>query len=122
MNSYNLIGYLVYLPVTFYITVFVGRSFFRSGALFLVESFNGDKELANTFNLMLLVGYYLLNLGYAALSINFWNEIQTFIQLVDELSLRLGFLICGLAVMHYFNLYTFSHFSKQLQALYTKHK
>ncbi|MES2382030.1 MAG: hypothetical protein V4538_13370 [Bacteroidota bacterium] len=118
MNNYNLISYLIYLPVTFYITVFIGKVFYTNGIVFLSDAFNGNKELAEVLNKFLLVGYYLVNLGYAAISINTFSSVDSYLQLAEELSKRLGIIIIGLAVLHYFNMYTFSHFSKQIQKLY----
>lgn len=117
-EMYQLAGYAVYLVFTVYITVFVGRSFFRSGAVFLLDIFRGDTRLTQVCNRFLLTGYYLVNLGYAAVSVNFWNETHTFTGLAEELSFRLGVIICGLAMLHYFNMYTLVRFNKHIGSLY----
>jgi NO-binding membrane sensor protein with MHYT domain len=119
MNNYKLISYLIYLPITFYVTVIVGWVLYKKGIVFLNDAFNSNAELASVLNKFLLLGYYLLNLGYAAISIHVFAEINSFTQLIEELSKRIGILIIGLALMHYFNMYTFSHFSKQIQKLYS---
>lgn len=119
MNNYNFISYLIYLPITFYITVIVGWILYKKGIVFLSDAFNSNVELASILNRFLLLGYYLLNLGYAAVSIHIFSEINSFTQLIEELSKRIGMLIIGLSLMHYFNMYTFSHFNKQIQKLYS---
>ncbi len=119
MNNYNFISYLIYLPITFYITVIVGWILYKKGIVFLNDAFNSNVELASILNKFLLLGYYLLNLGYAAVSIHIFSEINSITQLIEELSKRIGMLIIGLALMHYFNMYTFSHFNKQIQKLYS---
>lgn len=119
MNNYNFISYLIYLPITFYITVIVGWVLYKKGIVFLNDAFNSNVELAGILNRFLLLGYYLLNLGYAAVSIHIFSEINSITQLIEELSKRIGMLIIGLALMHYFNMYTFSHFNKQIQKLYS---
>ena len=119
MNNYNLISYIIYLPITFYITVVVGWILYKKGIVFLNDTFNSNLELASILNRFLLLGYYLLNLGYAAVSIHIFSEINSISQLIEELSKRIGMLIIGLAIMHYFNMYTFSHFNKQIQKLYS---
>ncbi len=119
MNNYNFISYLIYLPITFYITVIVGWVLYKKGIVFLNDAFNSNLELASILNRFLLLGYYLLNLGYAAVSIHIFSEINSITQLIEELSKRIGMLIIGLALMHYFNMYTFSHFNKQIQKLYS---
>jgi NO-binding membrane sensor protein with MHYT domain len=119
MNNYNLISYIIYLPITFYITVVVGWILYKKGIVFLNDTFNSNLELASILNRFLLLGYYLLNLGYAAVSIHIFSEINSIPQLIEELSKRIGMLIIGLAIMHYFNMYSFSHFNKQIQKLYS---
>ena len=119
MNNYNFISYLIYLPITFYITVIVGWVLYKKGIVFLNDAFNSNLELASILNRFLLLGYYLLNLGYAAVSIHIFSEINSITQLIEELSKRIGMLIIGLALIHYFNMYTFSHFNKQIQKLYS---
>jgi hypothetical protein len=119
MNNYNFISYLIYLPITFYITVIVGWVLYKKGIVFLNDAFNSNVKLASILNKFLLLGYYLLNLGYAAVSIHIFSEINSFTQLIEELTKRIGMLIIGLALMHYFNMYTFSHFNKQIQKLYS---
>jgi hypothetical protein len=119
MNNYNFISYLIYLPITFYITVIVGWVLYKKGIVFLNDAFNSNVELASILNKFLLLGYYLLNLGYAAVSIHIFSEINSITKLIEELSKRIGMLIIGLALMHYFNMYTFSHFNKQIQKLYS---
>lgn len=119
MNNYNFISYLIYLPITFYLTVIVGWILYKKGIVFLNDTFNSNIELASILNRFLLLGYYLLNLGYAAISIHIFSEIYSFTQLIEELSKRIGMLIIGLALMHYFNMYTFSRFNKQIQKLYS---
>ena len=115
--TYNLLGYLLYLPASFYITVVVGRSLYTAGNDYLEACFEGHSELAHTCNRFLLLGYYLVNLGYATISVSFWNSVSNPVHLAEELSLRLGMLIAGLACLHYFNLYAILKFRNAIQVL-----
>ena len=115
--TYNLLGYLLYLPASFYITVVVGRSLYRAGNDYLEDCFAGQSTLAHTCNRILLLGYYLVNLGYATYSVSFWNHVSNPVGLAEELSLRLGLLISGLACLHYFNLYAILKFRNAIQIL-----
>lgn len=118
MIKFNLIAYCIYLPITFYITVYVGRKLFKSGEPFLIDAFHGNTQMAHSYNLFLLTGYYLVNLGYAAFSISGWDKIITVAQLIEDISSHLGLLVLLLGIMHYINMYSFSKFSKQLKNLY----
>lgn len=116
--NYNIIAYCVYLPIIFYVTVYVGKTLYKSGEPFLVDSFHSNAQMAKAFNMFLLTGYYLLNLGYATFSISEWGAINNLPQLMEDVSNHLGILILLLGIMHYINMYSFTHFSKQLKRLY----
>jgi hypothetical protein len=118
--NYNVIAYLIYLPISFYISVILGKVFYRNGRYFILEAFSGDETITNAINHFLLVGYYLLNLGYDAYSLSFWPNIMSTKDLINELSLHLGSLILGLGLVHYFNIYSIIYFSKEIKSLYTK--
>lgn len=118
--NYNIIAYLIYLPISFYISVILGKVFYRNGRYFILEAFSGDEVITDAINHFLLIGYYLLNLGYDAYSLSFWPELASTMQLINELSLRLGSLVLGLGLMHYFNIYSIIYFTKEIKSLYTK--
>ncbi|MGN6477168.1 MAG: hypothetical protein ACTHKV_08080, partial [Flavipsychrobacter sp.] len=60
-----IILYSFYLVITICVTIWVARTLFRNGKLFLIDIFHGDKDLAQAVNNLLLVGFYLINIGYA---------------------------------------------------------
>ncbi|MCU0442686.1 MAG: hypothetical protein MUE96_09835 [Bacteroidia bacterium] len=115
----NLIGYLLYIPITFYITVIVGKKLFNFGDVFLIEVLGTQNNIAAVCNRLLITGYYLLNLGYASVSVITWASINSLYDLIHELSLRLGLIILGLALIHYFNMFVFLNFSSKIKALYS---
>jgi hypothetical protein len=115
--NFTLLGYIIYLPVTLYITVVVGGVLYKNGRYFLLDIFSNE-EMADTYNKFLLTGYYLLNIGYASVSIGWWNTIYSSYGLIAELTWRLGFIILSLGTIHYINLYAFSRFSARFKKLY----
>ncbi|MEZ4803920.1 MAG: hypothetical protein R2852_00125 [Bacteroidia bacterium] len=102
--SYNIISYVIYLPITAWITIYVGKVCFVNGRAYLNQILHNRSELVNSINSSLLLGYYLLNIGYAATMLSFWPEIHDFQNLILELSRRIGLIIISLGLMHYFNL------------------
>lgn len=102
--NYNIASYLVYLPLTIYITVWVGWVFYKNGEVFLSQMLRNDQQLVAPVNKLLLIGYYLLNIGYATLMVASWTEIKTPLQAVEELSQRTAFILLILAFMHYMNI------------------
>lgn len=103
MSNLNIWTYLVYLSLTAYITVVVGRSLHKHGIHHVKAAFEDEKQAEVTNNL-LLVGYYLINLGYLAISIVHWTVIASVEQLINSVSQKAGFIILILAGMHYINI------------------
>lgn len=100
----NLIAYAIYTLITAFIVLRVGWVFYTNGAHYLYEVFENDRPLADRLNMMLLLGYYLINLGYVAVSIGFWPTITGAVELIELLAQRTAFITLGLAVMHYMNM------------------
>jgi hypothetical protein len=103
MNS-NIIAYIVYLVLMIYIIYWLGRLFHSNGRIFILQMFKGDTDFADTTNNILLVAYYLFNMGYAFLKLRSWERIRSPAQLIDSIAGNIGILILILALTHYFNM------------------
>jgi hypothetical protein len=104
---YILISYSAYLVITLILTIWVARTLFRNGKIFLIDIFHGNTELAQAVNNLLLVGFYLINIGYAVYTLSITNTIADTRQLVEVLSLKVGAIILILGGMHFFNMLLF---------------
>jgi len=102
--SYNVSGYIVFLLVIYFVTFHVGWKFYKNGVIYIHMLMPGESHLVESINKMLLLGYYLLNLGYATVSISNWPRIENMTELLVQLSHTTGTIIFTLALMHYFNL------------------
>ena len=100
----NLLAYLIYILVTYVITVHVGLQFYRHGRHYILAMFHGNEKYTDRVNHLLLVGYYLVNLGYAALIISSWGHVGSVEELVTSLASRIGKIMLILAVLHYNNM------------------
>ena len=100
----NTAAYIVYLFITYIITVHVGMVFYRNGRQFILRLFDNDEKLTDSINNILLAGYYLLNLGYAALMIRLWKTLHTWTERFVSISSMTGKIMLGLAGMHFFNM------------------
>lgn len=99
----NVVTYCIYLPIMIYVTVFLGQTFFKNGRIFILQQFNGDEELTDNINRVLLAGYYLLNLGFCFYIVESWTIIDNWARLLTSLAETIGKLIIGLGVMHFIN-------------------
>ena len=100
----NTLAYIIYLLITWLITVHIGLIFYRNGRVYILGVFNNDAQLTDFVNKILLVGYYLLNLGYATLMIRLWATITTWTELLVSVCTMIGRIMLCLAVMHFFNM------------------
>ena len=105
--NYIIITYCFYLIITIALTVWVARTLFKNGKVFLIDIFHGNKELADSVNNLLLVGFYLINIGYAVYTLQVTSNITNFQEVIEKLSLKIGVIILILGCMHFFNLYIF---------------
>jgi hypothetical protein len=112
MMNYNISAYLVFIAVMVFIIVYVGRYFFTNGRVFIISMLEGNVELADQINRLLLLGYYLVNIGYAFIRLKDWPTIYSLQNWISSLGANIGLLVLILAVMHYMNMLGIYLFSK----------
>lgn len=110
--NYNISAYIVFLALTAFIIVYVGRYFFTNGRVFIISLMNDNTTLADSINRILLVGYYLVNIGYAFIKIKQWPEISSLSIWFSSLAENMAILILILAILHYLNMITIYFLSK----------
>ncbi|MGE5322723.1 MAG: hypothetical protein ACM3SW_07670 [Actinomycetota bacterium] len=103
-----IITYLVYSVISLLLTIWVARTLHKRGAIFLVDTFQGNTELAVSVNHLLVVGFYLINIGFVCLALKTADVINTPRAGIEMLSDKLGLVLLTLGGMHFFNLYVFS--------------
>ena len=100
--------YIAYLTISVALTVWVARTLHKSGRIFLVDSFHGNEQLADSINHLLLVGFYLVNIGYVTLALKYGDKPANLQEGLEALSTKVGAVLLILGAMHFFNLYVFS--------------
>ncbi len=105
-GQYLIAVYGAYAVISVTLTVWIARTLFKNGAVFLEEVFADAPKMAEAVNRLLVVGFYLLNLGYASLLMKMRGASGA-IEAVEALSGKLGLLLLSLGGMHFFNLYLF---------------
>jgi len=96
--------YLIYTAVSLAVTIWVGRSLHGNGRIFLVENFHGQEKLADSVNHLLLVGFYLVNIGFVCLALRYGQKPTDLVGAVEFLSTKIGLVIVLLGAMHFFNM------------------
>jgi vacuolar-type H+-ATPase subunit I/STV1 len=105
--------YLLYIGLSVVLTVWVGQTLFKNGRVFLLENYGDKPNLADAINHMLLVGFYLINIGFIAYTMKIsgagpssWTEALEF------LSVKIGFVAIILGVMHFCLMYALQKYSQ----------
>ncbi|MEM7083419.1 MAG: hypothetical protein AAF465_11860 [Pseudomonadota bacterium] len=101
----NSINYLIYLFISILITVYVSRTLSRNGLPFLERGLRGNRELAVATNHLLVVGFYLVNLGFVLLRMRTDAHIEQFSQLIVYQTSGIGLVLVVLGIAHFFNMY-----------------
>ena len=111
------VTYVLYLGVSVALTVWVGRTLFTNGHVFLVDVFNGNESLAGSVNHLLVVGFYLINFGYVSLALKLGYDVATVKDGIEALSLKVGMVLIVLGTMHFFNLFIFTRLRRRTNLL-----
>src|SRR6266704_5997497 len=100
--------YLAYLGISVALTIWVARTLHKNGRIFLVDSFLGNEPLADSVNHLLVVGFYLINIGFVTLALKYGDKAVDAQTALEILSTKVGLVLVVLGVMHFFNLFIFS--------------
>ena len=112
MNT-SLSIYIAYFLASLGMTIWVGRTLHKNGRLFLVEAFSGNHEMADSVNHLLLVGFYLINLGFILVFLRVGPKPEDIVQGVEYISTKLGIVVLVLGGMHFFNMFNFSRMRRK---------
>ncbi len=102
-----ILTYSLYLIISIALTVWVAHTLSKNGRIFLVDCFHQNTALADSVNHLLVVGFYLINLGFIALHLKLGIQIQEARGVFEALSGKLGIVLLALGAMHFFNLLVF---------------
>ena len=102
-----LIGYAVYLPIALLLTFYVSKTLFKNGKIFMLDIFKGREDIAQATNKLFETGFYLLNIGFALMILEMQLFRDSYQELVENLSYKIGGFSIYLGIMLFFNLYFF---------------
>lgn len=110
-NTKIVIGYIIYLPIVIFLTIYISKLLFKNGKLFMIDIFKGKEDIALATNKLFEIGFYLINVGFAlyimkiyGYAANYEMSNQT---LMEILSKKIGGFTIYLGIMLFLNLYLF---------------
>src|SRR5262245_23252931 len=104
---YIVVCYGVYLAISIAVTIWVASTLRKNGRVFLIDAFQGKEALADSVNHLLVVGFYLINVGYVTSALATNAPVDDARQAVELVSGKLGTILLVLGAMHFFNLFVF---------------
>ena len=109
-------AYILYLVIAIGITIRVARTLSSNGEIFLIQCFGHNAELARSTNHLLVVGFYLVNVGFITLTLSIGAEPTTLPETMRFLSSKVGLAVVVLGGMHFFNMSAIAHFGRKVNA------
>jgi hypothetical protein len=113
LPSYVVPTYIAYLVLSIAVTIWVARTLHKNGRPFLIDAFQGQEALADSVNHLLVVGFYLINLGWIVRTLRTYQIVDTARVALELLSNKIGTVLLVLGVMHFFNVYVFSRLRRR---------
>lgn len=104
MSVYVIGTYVVYLGMSVALTMWVAQTLHKNGRGLLVDAFSGNEELADSVNHLLVVGFYLINIGYVTLALKYGDKPTNLQEAIEFLSTKMGLVLVVLSIIHFFNL------------------
>ena len=107
--------YAVYATAGVGLTIWLARTLSRNGEVFLEDVFLDNPRMAAAVNRLLVVGFYLLNLGYSFSTLKASSAAPTPVAAIEILAMKLGALLLSLGALHFLNLYLFHRIRRRGQ-------
>ena len=105
--------YIAYIIISIAMTIWVARTLHKNGRIFLVDAFGGNEKMADSVNHLLVVGFYLINLGFILLYLRFGTKPTTLVEGIEYIATKLGVVMLVLGAVHFFNIFNFDRLRKK---------
>src|SRR5262249_57356920 len=101
--------------ITLVVTVWVAFTLHRNGRVFLIDAFHGNDALADSVNHLLVVGFYLINVGYIGIVLRTDQRPRDLVEAIEIFSHKIGIVLLVLGIMHFINIKIFSSMLRRSQ-------
>jgi len=109
LTDYALTGvYAIYIAISVGVTIWVARTLHKNGRTFLVDAMHGNETLADSINHLLVVGFYLINLGFVSMFLRYGDTPHNLPNAALFLSTKVGIVLIVLGFMHFMNIAVFN--------------
>ena len=106
------LSFVSYIVITIGMTIWVARTLSTNGFVFLVEAFGARADLAQSINHMLVVGFYLVNIGFVLLALRFGIRPHDTPGAIEYVSTKVGLAMLILGTMHFTLMYVIAKYGR----------
>ncbi len=110
------VTYLAYLLISAGLTILAGRVLSRSGRMFLVDALGGSDSAAQGISNLIVVSFYLISLGFVALTMRTSGDIVSARQAIQLLATKIGQVMLVLGVLYLAGIVTLTRLRRKLRA------
>lgn len=108
------LSYGLYLLISIAMTIWVAHTLSSNGEVFLVQCFGHNEAVARSTNHLLVVGFYLINIGWILLTIAYGVEPTTWVEAIKFVGTKVGLAVLVLGLMHFFNMHAIARFGRKV--------
>jgi hypothetical protein len=101
----TVLTYVLYLLSSLALSIWVAGTLSRAGHVFLVALLRGDEALAGAVNRLLVVGFYLIDLGFVTLFMRIGGTVGSVRACFEALGVKIGTVLLVLGLFHLLSLY-----------------
>ena len=105
-------SFTIYIGLTIAMTIWVARTLSTNGFVFLVEAFDARADLAQSINHMLVVGFYLINIGFVLVALRYGARPFDAPSAMEYVSTKVGFAMLVLGAMHFSLMYVIGKYGR----------
>ena len=108
------LSYLAYLAIALAMTAWVARTLSYNGFVFLVDCFGHDEVLARSTNHLLVVGFYLVNIGFILLALQMGTPPESLPEAIRFVATKVGLAVVVLGCWHFYNMHLIAQYGRKV--------
>lgn len=108
------VSYALYLIASIGMTISVARTLSKNGEVFLIDCFGHDPALAKSTNHLLVVGFYLVNIGFILMALRFGRVPDNLPDAIRFVASKVGLAVFVLGGMHFFNMHAIARCGRKV--------
>ena len=107
---YFVVYYGIYLVVCLAAVLWTARALYRNGRVFLADAFSGNPDLARSLNYLLVLGFWLLNIGSVTSALGTSGSLNSMREVLELVRDKMGRILVILGLVYFLNVFLLSRF------------